>query len=65
MKKFAKKMVKGNRGASEITQSLMLAGASIALVILSLFPNLKTFTSTASGMLSSWFTEKAVTMFVE
>ena len=43
----------------------MLAGASIALVILSLFPNLKTFTSTASGMLSSWFTEKAVTMFVE
>ena len=65
MRKIIKRFVKKNRGASEITQSLMLAGASIALVILSLFPNLKTFTSTATNMLSTWFTEKAITMFLE
>ena len=65
MKRFIKKFVKGNKGASEITQSLMLAGAAIALVILSLFPSLKTFTSSATSILTTWFTEKAITMFLE
>jgi len=65
MKKFIKKFIKNNKGASEITQSIMLAGASIALVILSLFPNLKTFTSSATNALTGWFTEKAITMFME
>lgn len=65
MRKIIKKFIKGNKGASEITQSVMLAGASIALVILSLFPNLKTFTSSATSLLTNWFTEKAITMFME
>ena len=65
MKKFFKRFIKGKKGASEITQSLMLAGASIALVILSLFPSLKTFTKTATESLTEWFTEKAITMFLE
>jgi len=65
MKKVMRRFIKGNKGASEITQSIMLAGASIALVILSLFPNLKTFTSSATDALTGWFTEKAITMFME
>lgn len=65
MKKFFKKFVKGNKGASEITQSIMLAGASIALVILSLFPNLKIFTKTATNLLTDWFEVQASTMFGE
>lgn len=65
MKKFIKRFIKKNRGASEITQSIMLAAASIALVILSLFPSLKTFTTSATSTLTEWFTEKAVSMFIE
>lgn len=65
MKKIFKKFVKGNKGASEITQSIMLAGASIALVILSLFPNLKIFTKTATNLLTDWFEVQASTMFGE
>jgi len=65
MKKFIKRFVKKNKGASEITQSIMLAGASIALVILSLFPGLKTFTTKATDSLTGWFTEKAISMFME
>ena len=63
MKKRVLKFIKGNRGASEITQSILLAGASIALVILSLFPNLKTFTNTATGLLTGWFEQQASSMF--
>jgi hypothetical protein len=63
MKKMFKKLFKGEKGASEITQSIMLAGASIALVILSLFPNLKIFTGTATDLLTDWFEEQASSMF--
>lgn len=63
MKKFFKKMFKSEKGASEITQSILLAGASIALVILSLFPNLKVFTKTATGLLTDWFETQASSMF--
>ena len=65
MKKRFFKFVKGNKGASEITQSILLAGASIALVILSLFPGLKTFTKSATGLLTDWFEEQAISMFGE
>lgn len=64
MKKFFKRFVKKEKGASEITQSILLAGASIALVILSLFPSLKTFTKTTTGLLTDWFEIQAKTMFV-
>jgi len=63
MKKFFKRFVKKEKGASEITQSIMLAGASIALVILSLFPNLKVFTRTATNLLTDWFETQATSMF--
>ena len=63
MKKIINRVIKGKKGASEITQSIMLAGASIALVILSLFPSLKVFTKTATDLLTDWFEEQAITMF--
>ena len=63
MKKMLKKFFKGEKGASEITQSIMLAAASIALVILSLFPNLKIFTVTATDLLTDWFEAQASSMF--
>ena len=63
MKKFFKRFVKKEKGASEITQSIMLAAASIALVILSLFPNLKIFTKSATDLLTDWFEAQASSMF--
>lgn len=63
MKKKFLRFCKKEKGASEITQSILLAGASIALVILSLFPSLKTFTKSATGLLTDWFEEQAVSMF--
>ena len=65
MKKIFRRFVKKERGASEITQSIMLAGASIALVILSLFPNLKIFTKTATDLLTDWFETQATSIFGE
>lgn len=65
MKKFFKRFVKKEKGASEITQSIMLAAASIALVILSLFPNLKIFTKSATDLLTNWFESQASSMFGE
>ena len=65
MKKFIKRFGKKEKGASEITQSIMLAGASIALVILSLFPNLKIFTKSATDLLTDWFETQATSMFGE
>lgn len=63
MKKKFIRFFKKEKGASEITQSILLAGASIALVILSLFPGLKTFTKTATDLLTDWFEQQAVSMF--
>ena len=65
MKKKFFGFFKKEKGASEVTQSIMLAGASIALVILSLFPGLKTFTKTATGLLTDWFETQAISMFGE
>ena len=55
MKKKFFRFFKKEKGASEITQAIMLAGASIALVILSLLPGLKGFTTAATGLLTEWF----------
>lgn len=63
MKKEIIRFFKKEKGASEITQSILLAGASIALVILSLFPGLKGFTKTATGLLTDWFEQQAISMF--
>ena len=63
MKKIFKRFTKKEKGASEITQSIMLAGASIALVILSLFPNLKIFAKSATDLLTDWFETQATSMF--
>ena len=63
MKKFFKRFAKKEKGASEITQSIMLAAASIALVILSLFPNLQAFTKSATKLLTEWFEVQASSMF--
>ena len=65
MKKKFIGFFKNEKGASEITQSILLAGASIALVILSLFPGLKGFTKTATDLLTDWFEDQAVSMFGE
>lgn len=63
MKKKFLRFFKKEKGASEITQSIMLAGASIALVILSLFPGLKAFTKSATSLLTDWFEQQATSMF--
>jgi Flp pilus assembly pilin Flp len=63
MKKKFLRFFKKEKGASEITQSIMLAAASIALVILSLFPGLKIFTKSATDLLTDWFEQQATSMF--
>lgn len=63
MKKKIFGFFKKEKGASEITQAIMLAGASIALVVLSLLPGLKGFTSVATELLTDWFEIQAESMF--
>jgi len=63
MKNKIKKFLKNNKGASEITQSFLLIGVAIALVLTVFFPAVsKAFKSTSSN-LESWMTSAASNVF--
>ena len=54
MKNIVKKFLKENKGASEVTQSFLLIGVAIALVLTVFFPAVsKAFKSTSSN-LDTW-----------
>ena len=63
MKNKIKKFLKENKGASEVTQSFLLIGVAIALVLTVFFPAVsKAFKSTSSN-LESWMTSAASNVF--
>lgn len=63
MKKVLKRFVKNERGASEVTQSLLLSGVAIVLVLVLFFPTIRDFVGTVSVDLESWYMEKSAEMF--
>lgn len=62
MKKI-KSFLKENKGASEVTQSFLLIGVAIALVLTIFFPKVKASFETVAGNLDKWMTTSASTIF--
>lgn len=63
MKNKIKKFLKGNKGASEVTQSFLLIGVAIALVLTVFFPTVsKAFKSTTNN-LETWMSNAASSIF--
>ena len=63
MKNIIKKFFKENKGASEVTQSFLLIGVAIALVLTVFFPAVsKAFKSTSSN-LDTWMSNAASNIF--
>lgn len=63
MKKIIKRFVKGEKGVAQITETLILAGVSIALVVAVFFPSVKTFMEGAVGDLENWYSTKTEAIF--
>lgn len=61
--KNIKKFLKENKGASEVTQSFLLIGVAIALVLTIFFPKVKTSFEGMSSNLDTWMTTTASTIF--
>ena len=63
MKNIIKKFIKNNKGASEITQSFLLIGVAIALVLTVFFPSVRDAFENTSVSLESWMTDAAEDIF--
>lgn len=67
MKKLRKRMkevISKEEGVAEILQTLMLAGAGIALVLLVFYPQTSAFFGTAMDSIGDWFTGKVANTFI-
>lgn len=67
MKKLTKRMkniISKEAGVAEILQTLMLAGAGIALVLLVFYPQTSQFFGEAMTSIGDWFTGKVANTFV-
>ncbi len=63
MKNKVKKFLRSNKGASEVTQSFLLIGVAISLVLTVFFPTVsKAFKSTSSS-LETWMKDAAESIF--
>jgi len=58
-----KKWLKNQKGGAEVTQSFLLIGVAIALVLTIFFPNVKNALDTSSEKLSDWMMESASSVF--
>lgn len=63
MRKYIKKMFKENKGGSEITQSLLLIGVAISLVLTIFFPGLKGIFGNVSDDMNKWLKSSAQQIF--
>lgn len=63
MKNNIKKLIKENRGGSEITQSLLLIGVAISLVLTVFFPGLRKVFNGVTDSMNSWLKSSAQQIF--
>lgn len=63
MKKVINKFLKNNKGGSEITQSLLLIGVAISLVLTIFFPGLRTVFKNVAGSMDTWLLDSAKQIF--
>lgn len=61
--KRIKEFLKENKGASEVTQSFLLIGVALALVLTVFFPKVKTSFESMAINLDTWMTTTASTIF--
>lgn len=58
-----KNIIKENKGGSEITQSLLLIGVAISLVLTVFFPGLRTVFGGVTDNMNTWLTSSAKQIF--
>lgn len=58
-----KKWLKNQKGGAEVTQSFLLIGVAIALVLTIFFPNVKNALDVSSEKLSDWMMDSASSVF--
>lgn len=63
MKKNIKKLPKENKGGSEITQSLLLIGVAISLVLTVFFPGLRKVFNGVTDSMNGWLKSSAQQIF--
>lgn len=63
MRKILKKIFKENKGGSEITQSLLLIGVAISLVLTIFFPGLRGMFNAVSESMNTWLKDAAEQVF--
>ena len=63
MRERIKKFLKNNKGASEITQSFLLIGVAIALVLTVFFLTVSKAFKDSSNKLGTWMTSAAEDIF--
>ena len=63
MKNFIKRIFKENKGGSEITQSLLLIGVAISLVLTIFFPGLQKVFGGVSDDMNTWLKNSAKQVF--
>jgi len=63
MENKVKKFLKENKGASEVTQSFLLIGVAIALVLTVFFPAVSKAFKATSANLETWMTSAASNIF--
>lgn len=63
LKEKMKKISAKEEGVAEILQTLMLAGAGIALVLLVFYPQTSEFFGTAMDSIGDWFTGQVANTF--
>lgn len=63
MKNKIKKFFKENKGASEVTQSFLLIGVAIALVLTVFFPTVSKAFKNTSSKLETWMSNAATNIF--
>ena len=63
MKNKIKKFLISNKGASEVTQSFLLIGVAIALVLTVFFPTVSKAFKNTSSSLESWLQNAAESIF--
>lgn len=63
MKNNIKKLVKENKGGSEITQSLLLIGVAISLVLTVFFPGLRKVFNGVTDSMNGWLKSSAQQIF--
>ncbi len=63
MKKNIKKLLKENKGGSEITQSLLLIGVAISLVLTVFFPGLRKVFNGVTDSMNGWLKSSAQQIF--